>query len=183
MGAPNQAEIDAIVRMEAVRASRAEKPVNTGMYSSPSAKVYYDLALKATEAHEQTFAEECVQPGDFCYKMVASSTAPGSSSQSRRMVIACPVCNRVQILACKVDYRYTSGWRTRLKFFANKVAEALVHRVPFAIRGAATIPEVSCQFNRLHVFSIDNNHIRSPLKLHAELPLQGHQEAERASLV
>jgi hypothetical protein len=183
MGAPNQAEIEAIVRMEADRAARAEKPASTGMYSSPAAQVYYDLALKSDTAHERTFAEECVQPGDFCYKMVAASSAPGSSYQSRRMVIACPVCNRVQILPAKVDYRYGGGWQTRVKFFINRIAEAVIHRVPFAIRGTATTPEVACQFNKLHVFQIDNNHIRSPLKLHAEPVPEGHQEAERASVV
>lgn len=183
MGAPTRAEIEAIVRMEASRAARAEKPASTGMYSSPSAPVYHDLTLKATEARERTFAEECVSPGDFCYKMVAASTAPGSSSQSRRLVIACPVCNRVQILPCRVEYRYAADWRTRAKFLANLVAERLTGRVPFAVRGAASTPEAACQFNRLHVFRLDNNHIRSPLKLHAEPVPEGTQEAQRASLV
>jgi hypothetical protein len=166
METQSKREIERLVQMDNQRLSKLDKPmvqatkINT--YGSPATKVYNDLTLKSTEAHEKDFSEEVTAPGDFCYKQIATASVPGGSSFSKKLVMTCPICNKIQILQQKVHYRYRSDWQTRLKFFANVVGEKVFKTIPFAIRGTVSVDgDITCQFNKLHVFTLRGSTIQS----------------------
>lgn len=140
--------------------------IRVNQYTNPPMPVFHSLKPLVDIMVEKESATEFDGPGQYCYKKVSLAIDQvGTVIQSRKLILSCPYCNKVQFLQSN-NYTWVPDsnipLNLRIKKTLNNFLDKLFGYEPFKVYfpGIVTVDgEVICEGNKLHKFYIFGNRI------------------------
>jgi hypothetical protein len=146
-----------------------DSAVRLNKYDNPPMPIIQSLKPLVEMAVEKKSATEFDGPGQYAYKKISMAIdQTGGTTMSKRVIISCPFCNKIQFLA-KNEFTYELDTDlpkiTRLKAKINVWWDRIWNKEPFKLKipGLLTVEgEITCDFNKMHHFTVIRNKIEMP---------------------